>query len=195
MFTHVLGEVYNADAGNFLWGQQDNEPLNGTRPTSTWRTDEVIDRVEQTLITILLSLMIAIAFLQIVLRNIFATGIAWADPLVRNLVLWVGFVGAAIATREGKHITIDVLPQWVHPQVKTIIGIIIQLFAAFICGLLTFAAVKFVRNEAIMGSITFVGVPAWLPQLILPITFGIMALRFFLLALKDLSITITSYKH
>lgn len=159
------------------------------------RTDEVIDRVEQTLITILLSLMIAIAFLQIVLRNIFATGIAWADPLVRNLVLWVGFVGAAIATKEGKHITIDVLPQWVPQQVKTIIGIIIKLFAAFICGLLTFAAVKFVRNEALMGSITFVGVPAWVPQLILPITFGIMALRFCLLALKDLSITITSYKH
>jgi C4-dicarboxylate transporter DctQ subunit len=159
------------------------------------RTDEVIDRVEQTLITILLSLMIAIAFLQIVLRNIFATGITWADPLVRNLVLWVGFVGAAIATREGKHITIDLLPQWVPQQVKTIIGVIIQLFAAFICGLLTFASVKFVRNEALMGSITFLGIPGWVPQLILPITFGIMALRFCLLALKDLSITITSFKH
>jgi TRAP-type C4-dicarboxylate transport system permease small subunit len=159
------------------------------------RTDEVIDRVEQTLITILLGLMITIAFLQIVLRNIFATGIAWADPLVRNLVLWVGFVGAAIATREGKHITIDVLPHGVPRQVKAIIGIIIQLFAAFICGLLTFAAVKFVRNEALMGSITFVGIPAWVPQLILPITFGIMALRFCLLALKELLITITSYKH
>jgi C4-dicarboxylate transporter DctQ subunit len=159
------------------------------------RTDEVIDRVEQALITILLSLMITIAFLQIVLRNIFATGIAWADPFVRNLVLWVGFVGAAIATREGRHITIDVLPQWVPQQVKATIGIIIQLFAAFICALLTFASVKFVRNESLMGSITFLGIPAWIPQLILPITFGIMALRFCLLALKDLSITITSYKH
>jgi TRAP-type C4-dicarboxylate transport system permease small subunit len=159
------------------------------------RTDEVIDRVEQALITILLSLMIAIAFLQIVLRDIFATGITWADPFVRNLVLWVGFVGAAIATREGKHITIDVLPQWVPQQVKAIIGIIIQFFAAFICGLLTFASVKFVRNESLMGSITFLGIPAWIPQLILPITFGIIALRFCLLALKDLSITITSYKH
>jgi C4-dicarboxylate transporter DctQ subunit len=159
------------------------------------RTDEVIDRVEQTLITILLSLMIAIAFLQIVLRNIFATGITWADPLVRNLVLWVGFVGAAIATREGKHITINMLPQRVPQQVKAIIGIIIQLFAAFICALLTFASVKFVKNEALMGSITFAGIPAWVPQLILPITFGIMSLRFCLLVLKDLSITITSYKH
>jgi hypothetical protein len=42
VFTHVLGEVYNANRDSFLWGQQDNEPVNGTRPTSTWRTGEVI---------------------------------------------------------------------------------------------------------------------------------------------------------
>ena len=159
------------------------------------RTDEVIDRVEQTLVTILLSLMILVAFLQIVLRNIFSTGITWADPLVRNLVLWVGFVGAAIATKEGRHITIDVLPQWVPQQGKVIIGGIIQLFAAFICGLLTFAAVKFVRNEALLGSITFLGIPAWVPQMILPVTFGIMALRFGLRSLRDLLTVITPGKH
>ena len=42
VFTHLLGEVYNAHTGSFLWGQQDNEPVNGARPTSTWRTGEVI---------------------------------------------------------------------------------------------------------------------------------------------------------
>jgi hypothetical protein len=42
VFTHVLGEAFNAGSGSFLWGQQDNEPAKGARPTSTWRTDEVI---------------------------------------------------------------------------------------------------------------------------------------------------------
>ncbi|MBL7184052.1 MAG: glycosyltransferase family 39 protein [Anaerolineae bacterium] len=42
VFTHLLGEVFNAESGSFLWGQQDNEPVDGTRPTSTWRTGEVI---------------------------------------------------------------------------------------------------------------------------------------------------------
>jgi len=42
VFTHLLGEVFNAASGNFLWGQQDNEPVNGTRPTSSWRAREVI---------------------------------------------------------------------------------------------------------------------------------------------------------
>ena len=42
VFTHLLGDVYNADQNNFLWGQQDNEPNNGSRPTSSWRDGEVI---------------------------------------------------------------------------------------------------------------------------------------------------------
>jgi C4-dicarboxylate transporter DctQ subunit len=148
------------------------------------RVDAIIDRVEQTLISILLSIMILIAFLQIVLRNLFATGLSWGDPLVRNLVLWVGFIGAAIATREGKHISIDVVSQWVPARGKIFLEVIIQLFSFIICGLLTFAAVKFIRNEALTGSITFLGIRAWVPELILPVTFGLMTIRFGFRSLK-----------
>jgi len=158
------------------------------------QADAMVDRVEQISICVLLSLMIVVAFLQIVLRNIFATGISWADPLVRNLVLWVGFVGASIATREGRHITINMIPPWMPPRGKAIIGIITQVFSLFICGFLTFAAAKFVRNEAIMGEITFLGIPAWIPQIILPLTFGLMTLRFGLHSLQDLSTLIKADK-
>lgn len=148
------------------------------------RADAIIDRVEQTLVSIFLSVMILIAFLQIVLRNLFATGFTWGDPLVRNLVLWVGFIGAAIATREGKHISIDVVSQWVPRRGKAVIEIIIYLASFIICGLLTFAAVKFIRNESLTGSITFLGIHAWVPEIILPLTFGLMTLRFGFRSLK-----------
>lgn len=42
VFTHLLGEQYNVESGNFLWGQQDNEPVGGERPTTTWLPGEVI---------------------------------------------------------------------------------------------------------------------------------------------------------
>ena len=42
VFTHLLGGVFNATSGNFLWGQADNEPAANTRPTTTWRAAEVI---------------------------------------------------------------------------------------------------------------------------------------------------------
>ncbi len=151
------------------------------------RADEIIDRVEQILLVILLSSMILIAFLQIVLRNVFSTGLAWGDPLVRNLVLWVGFIGAALATREGKHINIDVVSRWMPPLGKGLVEFVTQLFSFFICCLLTFAALKFIKNEAQMGNITFLGIPAWIPQVIIPTVFGLMALRFGLHAFRNLS--------
>ncbi len=42
VFTHLLGDVYNPASGNFLWGQQDNEPVNGQIPTTSWAPDAVI---------------------------------------------------------------------------------------------------------------------------------------------------------
>jgi TRAP-type C4-dicarboxylate transport system permease small subunit len=151
------------------------------------RMDEIFDRMEQTLLVILLSFMIFIAFLQIVLRNFFATGLTWGDPLVRNLVLWIGFLGAALATREGKHINIDVISKWVPQFGKTLVDGILPLFSFVICGLLTFAAFKFIENEIQMRSVTFGGVPSWIPKIILPITFGIMTFRFGLQSFKNLS--------
>ena len=59
------------------------------------RFDENISRVEAVMIAILLTVMILIAFSQILLRNFFDTGISWGDSLVRYLVVWVGFIGAA----------------------------------------------------------------------------------------------------
>ncbi|MEE8389905.1 MAG: glycosyltransferase family 39 protein [Anaerolineae bacterium] len=42
VFTHLLGETYNATTDNFLWGQQDNEPVNGQKPSTVWLPGTII---------------------------------------------------------------------------------------------------------------------------------------------------------
>ncbi len=142
--------------------------------------DDHISRLEQFLIAALLTVMILLAFWQIVLRNFFATGIDWGDSLVRYLVVWVGFVGAAVATKEGKHITIDVLSRWITGKGKNAIQVISNLSSAFICWILAWAGIKFIWFEAEMGGTTFFDLPIWIPELIIPITFGLMTLRYIL---------------
>jgi TRAP-type C4-dicarboxylate transport system permease small subunit len=151
------------------------------------RMDEIIDRVEKTLLITLLSSMILTAFLQIILRNAFATGLTWGDSLVRNMVLWTGFIGATLATREGKHISLDVFSRWVPSAGKLLTGFMTELFSFFICGLLTLAAVKFIKNEIQMGTASFLGIPSWILETILPFTFGLMTLRFGLRSFRSLS--------
>ena len=146
---------------------------------SRWQKwDEAFSRVEKFFVAVMLSVMILLAFFQIILRNAFSSGISWGDPLVRYLVLWVGFIGASLATRDGKHITIEVFSRWFSGAGRHYLKAASHLVSAFICGLLTWAGWTFVQNEAQMGGTTFLNIPAWIPQIIIPLAFALMAVRF-----------------
>ena len=154
------------------------------------KLDEKISRVEQILVTILLTMMILVAFSQIVLRNFFATGIDCGDALVRYLVVWVAFIGAAVATREGKHITIDLLSRWFAGAGSITLRALSCFFSALVCGLLTVAAAKFIRFEAQMGSTAFLDLPVWVPELIMPVTFGLMTFRFGMAMFREIGLMV-----
>jgi C4-dicarboxylate transporter DctQ subunit len=152
------------------------------------RLDQILGRIEKMLLVVLMATMVLIAFTQIVLRNFFETGIAWGDSLVRYLVLWVGFIGATLATRESKHIKIDVFSHWLPGIASNINHFIIHLFSCTTCGLLTYAALKFVRNEYQMGSVDFLDLPIWMFQIVIPSACGLMTLRYALGTIKELLI-------
>jgi TRAP-type C4-dicarboxylate transport system permease small subunit len=102
----------------------------------------------------------------------------------------VGFIGAAMATREGKHINIDLISRWIPSAGKLAIEGMLHLFSFLVCSLLTFATLKFLKNESQLGNVTFLEIPSWIPGLILPIAFGLMALRFGFQFLRDLFLLI-----
>jgi TRAP-type C4-dicarboxylate transport system permease small subunit len=154
--------------------------------------NEALGRVEKFLVVVMLSVMILMAFLQIVLRNAFSSGISWGDPLVRYLVLWVGFIGASLATKEEKHITIEVFSLWFSGNKAFYLKLLSQMVSATICGLLTFAGWTFVQNEARMGGGALLKIPTWIPQMIIPITFALMTLRFLINFTAQLSIILKS---
>jgi TRAP-type C4-dicarboxylate transport system permease small subunit len=158
------------------------------------RLDEAIDRTETIIIVLFLSAMMLIAFLQIFLRNVFTTGLTWGEMILRNLVLWIGFIGATLATREGKHINIDVVSRSLPPLIRILVETAIHLFSFVICGLLTYASLKFVMNEAEMKTMTVASIPAWVMEVILPLTFGLMAFRFALRAVKSFSVSVEMIK-
>jgi C4-dicarboxylate transporter DctQ subunit len=162
---------------------------------SSWQKwDDMLGWIEKYTLTVMLSVMVLLAFLQIILRNVFSSGISWGDPLVRYLVLWVGFIGASLATKEGKHITIEVFSRGFSGGGNPYLSAISNLISALVCVLLVFAGWTFVRNEAQMGGTTFLQIPLWIPQIIIPITFAFMALRFTLRFFAELMLIFRSGK-
>ncbi len=150
------------------------------------RLDEAIGRLEKSLMVIFLGLMIVAAFAQIALRNFVGVGLPWSESLVRYLVLWVGFIGASLAAREGRHITIEVIKLRPSAGGRRYLAAVSQLCAVVVCALMTWAAVKFVHDDAQIGTRTFLDLPTWILETIIPATFAIMSLRFLLRAIRAL---------
>ncbi|MGD8932537.1 MAG: TRAP transporter small permease [Chromatiales bacterium] len=137
-------------------------------------------RIEDGLLVVLLSGMILLASAQILLRNLFDSGLIWADPTLRVLVLWLTMLGAMVATREHHHIHIDLLGRFLPPRLRPWIQGLTDLFAALVCGLLAWHSGRFVWLEFQDGGILFATLPAWLCELVMPLGFGVMSLRFLL---------------
>ncbi len=138
------------------------------------------------LLCLLFVAMIVLACLQIGLRTFFSGGLQWADPLLRYLVLWCGMLGAVVATREKKHIAIDVLGYLAPEQVKPWIELVVDIFSCLVAAVLTWAAVIFVRNEVLYGFSPLLSVPSWVWNLIFPTAFALITIHFLLAVAADI---------
>ncbi|MFH1156660.1 MAG: TRAP transporter small permease [Pseudomonadota bacterium] len=136
-----------------------------------------LHRLEDMLLIALLVMMMSAAVLQILVRNVSDSGIAWADPLIRILVLWAGLLGAMAATRQEKHITIDVLTRYLSPRARSVAGFLTMTATGILCAITAWFSLDLVRMEFGYHTPAFAGVPTWVCQSIIPAAFFIIAIR------------------
>jgi TRAP-type C4-dicarboxylate transport system permease small subunit len=87
--------------------------------------------VEQVILVVCLTVMILFAFTQVLLRFLpGAWSVTWLEPVARQLVLWVGLLGASFATAEGRHISIEALPMLMNAKQKKWLGVGLHLISA-----------------------------------------------------------------
>jgi TRAP-type C4-dicarboxylate transport system permease small subunit len=150
------------------------EPL----PLEEKQTESLFGRVEKWMLVLLLGILIGFSLLQIILRNFFATGFVWGDSLLRNLVLWISFLGAARATAEDKHIRIDLLPRLLPGSAKAVLNLLVDSISFLVCLALLYAAFNFIGYEKMEGSFVFNQIPLWWLEIVFPLSFALMAVRF-----------------
>ncbi|MCK4707379.1 MAG: TRAP transporter small permease [Gammaproteobacteria bacterium] len=122
--------------------------------------------------------MILLSSGQIVLRNFFDIGIIWIDPLLRVLVLWTALVGATVASRENKHIRIDLISRLFTKRFHLGIQVFIGLFTASICAIIAWHGSRWVLMDYQDKLTSFSGLPSWVMEVIIPIAFGLIAIRY-----------------
>ena len=142
------------------------------------RAIHILHRIEDGLLVFILFGMIIMGFSQIILRNLFDTGVVLIDPVLRTLVLWLGLMGALVASRQEKQISVDVLTRVLPAGLKLTSFVITRTFAAFVSAVIAWHSWIFVYDEWQLGTMAFASVPAWLTEIIIPFGFTVIALRY-----------------
>ena len=147
-------------------------------PPPLARLVKFITWTENALLIGMLALMVGLAAAQILVRNFFDMSIFGADQMLRLLVLWVAFLGAVAASREGKHIHVDAIARWLPKRVKSGVVALTDLFTLIVCLLLTWQSLRFMQSARESGEMAFGSLPVWVAELILPLGFTLIALRY-----------------
>ncbi|MDH4068859.1 MAG: TRAP transporter small permease subunit [Ignavibacteria bacterium] len=142
-------------------------------------------KAETFFLVLFLSVMILLAFAQVILRNVFGTGILWADTVVRHLVLWVGFAGAAIAAGSERHIAIDALTKFLPARTRHFARVLTNIFALLVCLLLADAAYTLLLDELHYGGTMVLEIPSWVGVAILAPGYLLMAFHFFVKSIQS----------
>jgi len=151
-------------------------------------TRSALDRLrsaENALLAVLVLVLVGLSGLQIVLRVFFETGLSWADPFARGLVLWTGMLGALAAVRDEKHIALDVLQRFLPAAAQRIARFATLGFAAAICAAMAWyssglVGIDYAEGLQTGGGSVAAALRACFAESILPVAFGLMAVRFVL---------------
>lgn len=145
----------------------------------------LFSRLEDALLVGMLTAMLILAGVQILMRNFFQSGILWGDPLVRVMVLWVGQIGAMVAARRNQHISIDIVSRLLPRRMKKAVNVVVDLFAAVVCAIVAYSSLRLVHLEYLDRTIALGAIPTWTLESIIPLSFGVMALRYAVLMLGE----------
>ncbi len=114
-------------------------------------------RCERVAIGVLLLVMSALAFTQVITRYVFFYSLVWLEELTRYCMIMMTFLGASIAVDKEDNIAIDIVPGLMRDRfgisLSPVLNIVILLFSCvclFYAGVLTDRAVRFAQETPAM---------------------------------------------
>jgi len=133
---------------------------------------------ERALVTLLLLALIALPAASALAQRLWGRQLLEAQPLSRNITLWIGFGGAVLVTLSGRHLSLSTLDVIRSGWRRRAAGFFTHVVSAAACALLTWASVQFVESQwGGLGQVAFGIRVAW-SALVMPVGFALMTLRF-----------------
>ncbi|HEY3885336.1 MAG TPA: TRAP transporter large permease subunit [Vicinamibacterales bacterium] len=146
-------------------------------PSSGGRLAALAHLAENRIASAALGGIIVLPLAEIVSRRFLGRAIPGSGPLASNLTLWLGMLGAAIAARDGKLLTLatgEFLPKG---RVAAVGRVASAAVGSMVAALFALGSVTLAISDRASGDTIMTGVPVWIADLVLPIGFALIALR------------------
>jgi TRAP-type C4-dicarboxylate transport system permease small subunit len=144
------------------------------------KTEGLLARAEGAALVLLLGVMVTLAFAQVVLRR-FGDGVLWGETLLKQLVMWTGFLGAALAAASEKHFAWEAGHMGAPERLKPWLRLAASLAGAAVCALLLQAAWRYAADDKAAGEVLMtigrVQVPSWIAAAGIPGGFLLVGLH------------------
>ena len=136
-------------------------------------------RLEEGLIALLMALMTLFTFAQVVARYAFNYSFVWTLELVTVLFAWLIFIGMSYGVRVGAHIGVDAFIKLLGPRSgRVAAGIAAALCLAYAL-IIAFGGWVYVEKIFSIGiEMQDLPVPQWVPRIVMPLGFALLAWRF-----------------
>lgn len=123
--------------------------------------------------------------------GLFPSGLIWSQPVALVLTIWVGFLGASMATRDHRHLKVEAVQQRLPEGVRRTSSLVAGIFTALFCLLIAYLSWNYVleqrgdylRSDGLGGVFDGLPIPRWVGFLVLPTAYLLMACRFVLAGL------------
>ncbi|SMB89644.1 TRAP-type C4-dicarboxylate transport system, small permease component [Pasteurella testudinis DSM 23072] len=88
------------------------------------------------LLGLMLVVMIALVFLNVILRFFFNSGLVWSEEVSRYVFVYVIYLGAIVAMKENSHLGVDTLIKNVPEKVKLVLFVLGRLIIITVMAIL-----------------------------------------------------------
>lgn len=88
---------------------------------------EIINKYITIICMVMTSALVFILFIQVVFRYALNNALSWPDELARFLLIWITFLGAAVATWDRGHLVIDFLVNKVSKRFNKKVAIFLNI--------------------------------------------------------------------
>ncbi|MGH7408999.1 MAG: TRAP transporter large permease subunit [Candidatus Methylomirabilales bacterium] len=147
----------------------------GEPGSRTWTA--VLARGEDLLGVAALAAMALLPALEVLGRRLFGVGVPGGGVLVQHLTLWIAFLGAALASREGRLLSLSAGASLLPSNLQAVARVLTAGVGAAVATLLAWASLNLVLAERAGGKPLVTGLPLWVAETIMPIGFAAVALR------------------